>query len=403
MRGLDLAARKAARRAIGTAVDIGAPPGWFGYRHVVAEDPAAYARRRQAAGGAVETIHDTARASNPLPVTVAERNRLPDTRHWWGYSMRDVPSRTSGPTLIVTLPDARIVSYRNPRGEFYPAILGAGRRALDTREVKFRNGHAEVLRQAIADRTEPVRLRRATWILERVCDNHSHWLTAHLPKLQLLRETGRLEGVLLPQDLTPAQDASIRLLGIDPDPLPRHDPSRPLDVDELTLLVTDRFRPELLRPVRDAIAPADASQPFRRIFITRARARFRRLRNEAEIGELLDRYGFETVALEDLGFRDQVALMRQARVVLAPHGAGLTNVMFCREGTHVAEIASPDFPNPNFYALSAAMGHRYHLVPARSRGSGPPLERDLHVDPATLKDTLEGIEAALAREARAEG
>ena len=40
-------------------------------------------------------------------------------------------------------------------------------------------------------------MARATWITERVYDNHSHWLTAHLPKLLMLRARGELGDVVL--------------------------------------------------------------------------------------------------------------------------------------------------------------------------------------------------------------
>lgn len=390
----------AARRGRKGAVRLGAPPGWFGYRHVEPEAVDAHAARMAKAG------HDCAKVRvvlpkrverNPLPRNFDSRDALPDTRGWWGYSMRDVPERESGQAVIVTVPQARIVSYLDDRNEFYPAILSCDARALDTREIRFRPGHAEVLRGFENDRVPPVRLHRATWVMERVYDNHSHWLTAHLPKLLMLRDRGLLEDVLLPQRLKPSMEASLRLIGIDPDGLPRYDPSRPLLVDELTIPLTDRFDPALLRPARTAMPRVTERPPSRKLYVSRARARFRRLENEDEIWPALEARGFEKVFLEDISFPEQVALMQEARAVVAPHGAGLTNMMFCPEGTLIAEIASLGFPNPNFYAVAAAMGHDYVLVPARAQGDGPPLEQDLSVAPAALLAALDEAMAAPER------
>ena len=110
-----------------------------------------------------------------------DRERLPDDRGWWGYSFRDVPARTSAETFVATLPDVRVVWYHDPeqQGDFYPALLTRDGRALDLREIRFRPRHARALRRF----GRPVRIEKATWILERVYHNHSHWLTAHLPKL----------------------------------------------------------------------------------------------------------------------------------------------------------------------------------------------------------------------------
>lgn len=388
--------RRAARRGCEIAVDAGLPPPCVGYRHVRPETARDHVARVQAEGrrpASWELVHPLARASNPLPINVPDRDNLPDDAGWWGYSMRDVPERLSDETFIATIPDGRIVSYVDERKEFYPAILTGDSRAVNLREIVFRNRHAEILRTR-----PPVRkLARATWICERVYDNHSHWLTAHLPKLCLLRERGALGDVLLPERLTKGMESSLRLMGLDPEAFTRFKPGELLQVAELTFLGTDRFRGELLRPVREAMMPASGSAPSRRVFISRAKARMRRLANEDEIWPLFADAGFERFCMEDLDFAAQVKLMSETAVLAAPHGAGLTNQMFCPSGAHVLEIAWLGFPNPNFYALASAMGHRYALVPAEPYGdSATLLERDMVVDAEAIRRGLDALERSLA-------
>ncbi|MFW5881332.1 MAG: glycosyltransferase family 61 protein [Roseicyclus sp.] len=387
LRPLDAGARQLARGFIRRAVRLGAAPARFGWRHV---EPVTLA----AAADRCRRVAEARREEHPLPRNVPARADLPDMVHWWGYSFRDVPDRPSGETAMARVRDATIVSYRREDGQFYPAILTRDGTSIDMREIRFRNGHAEALRAAKAAGTEPAEMARAVWILERVHDNHSHWLTAHLPKLLLLRRMGELDNVLLPATLTRTQAASLKLLGLDPDRFPRFDESRPLKVADLTLVQTDRFRPDLLAPVRDALAPRlPRAARSRRIYVSRARARFRRLRNEDEILPMLEARGFERVFLEEMDFEAQVELMRRAEAVVAPHGAGLTNVMFCAEGTHVVEIASPRFPNPNFYAVASAMGQPYYIAQAAEHGEVDPLQRDLSVAPDRLRDILDMIDA----------
>jgi hypothetical protein len=51
----------------------------------------------------------------------------------------------------------------------------------------------------------------------------------------------------------------------------------------------------------------------------------------------------------------------RARIVVAPHGAGLANMIFSRPGTVVIEAV--DFDNgPMFLALAHVLGHQYHSV-----------------------------------------
>jgi capsular polysaccharide biosynthesis protein len=85
--------------------------------------------------------------------------------------------------------------------------------------------------------------------------------------------------------------------------------------------------------------------------------------------------------------------MQETRVLFAPHGAGLTNMMFCHEGTHVVEIADLGFPNPNFYALACAMGLPYWLLAGDGLGDVHPLEKDLRVEPRLVEEVLEQLPA----------
>ena len=162
-------------------------------------------------------------------------------------------------------------------------------------------------------------------------------------------------------------------------------------IGELTLMATDRFRPELVRSVREGIWKGATASPRRKIYISRAGALRRLLLNEEEIWPMFQAHGFERVQMEELSFEAQVELMMDTRVLAAPHGAGLTNMIFCAEGTHVVEIADPGFPNPNFYALASALGHPFWLVAAESEGAGHPLTQDLRVDPARIERLLAGL------------
>jgi len=197
--------------------------------------------------------------------------------------------------------------------------------------------------------------------------------------------------VILPADLPPALDASLRLYGMPPESFRRFDTRRSLLVEELTMVSSDRFRPELLRLVAMKCPVPLADRPRRRVFISRTGATRRRLLNEETLWKYLEKAGFERVRMEGLNFIEQVKLMRETAVLLAPHGAGLTNMLFCPEGTHVVEFADLSFPNPNFYAVASAMGLKYWLVSAEGKGEGHPLERDMSVDPRSLQEILKQI------------
>lgn len=388
--------RRALRRtlagAASAAAGLGLPPALLGWRHVRRAHPLDWLEVRGEAGRA-ETVHPEIVVRNPLPGNIADRAALERDPLWFGFSFHDVPERVSRPTRILNVGPARAVCYGRPgeAQEFHPAILAPDGTSLELDQIMFRHPHARALRA----RPRPQRRARAVWILERVYDNHSHWLTAHLPKVLLARERGLLPDLVLPERRTGTMDASLRMLGIDPEAQPQVDADRPLDADEMILIETDRFRPGLLRPVREAMVPPSL-RPHRRVFISREGARARRLRGEEALRPELEARGFEMVRMETLDFPAQVRLMAETAVLAAPHGAGLTNMMFCPEGAQVLEIADPAYPNPNFYALACAMRLGYRTAPARSVGEGHILFRDLEADPGAV---LAQVDAMLAEAA----
>ncbi|BAM03525.1 hypothetical protein PSMK_13660 [Phycisphaera mikurensis NBRC 102666] len=365
--------------------------GWRGLRdRSLAEAAAALP------GARLEEVHPPRVHANPLPRGVGSASELPADAGWWGYAMADVPARAAEATQVAELGPAEILWYRDPEqnDDFFPAIVAGRGSKLRMREVRFRPRHERLLMGN--GLPAPREVPEAVWFLERVWHNHSHWLAAHLPKLLLLRGLGRLKNVLLPARMPPAHEASLRLLGLPESAFLRFDEDRPLRVGRLTALSTDRFAPELVGLIPRALALADAPAPTRRVWVSRERATRRRLLGVAALHRVLDDHGFERVVFEELDLPAQAALMRETGVLAGPHGAGLTNMLFAPRGLEVVELADPGFPNPNFYALGAALGHRHRFVPARPVGDRPPVEQDLAVEPGALAAALATLEEAPA-------
>lgn len=380
--------RRSGARLAERAVLAGAPPAAFGWRWARETSLSESARRDPE--GRAEEIHAPAIAENPLPLGESWLRALPDGMgDFFGFTLRDVPRRPGGATWRATLSDATLAAHRDARGQYWPAVVDRAGRALRMREVRFRPDHGAALRDTPPER----RPGHTAWIAERVYENHAHWVTAHLPKLCLLERDGGLDDLALPTRRTPAIAASLRMFGRAPESVPAVDAlAAPVRFERLTLFDTDRLRPALLRLARDRLA-RPAERRDRRLFVTRAGARGRRLVNEPEVSALLAAFGFETVAFEAMTFEEQVAAMGAAQTVVAPHGAGLANILFCQPETHVVEIADWSYPNPNFYAMAAALGLPYQHVPARFDGGDPaaPLLRDMTVDLSALRRALARI------------
>jgi hypothetical protein len=126
-----------------------------------------------------------------------------------------------------------------------------------------------------------------------------------------------------------------------------------------------------------------------RLYISREKAGRRRVSNEAELRDHLDARGFRTLRLEELSWREQINAFAHAREVVAPHGAALANLVFCRPGTRVVEFFHRAYVNPCFGRLAELANVDYvPVIPdgPEAIGHEPRGNRlDLHADvPAIL-------------------
>ena len=88
------------------------------------------------------------------------------------------------------------------------------------------------------------------------------------------------------------------------------------------------------------------------IYISRKYASRRRIANEKEVVNLLKKYGFRQVFLESMSVTEQASLLYNAKNVISPHGAGLTNIIFSQPGTKLIEIFSPYYVNIVYWQIS---------------------------------------------------
>lgn len=95
-----------------------------------------------------------------------------------------------------------------------------------------------------------------------------------------------------------------------------------------------------------------------RYYISRTGAAHRRVLNEDAVLEMLTRYGFECVRMEQMTFAEQVRLMRGAECLAGPHGAGLGCMVYGEE-LKVLVLYPEAQPAGYFYTMARGLGHRH--------------------------------------------
>jgi capsular polysaccharide biosynthesis protein len=194
-------------------------------------------------------------------------------------------------------------------------------------------------------------------------NNYFHWMTEMLPRIVAMKYHHPLVPVVIPSNYLkyPFIVESLALLKID---FKTFDIRQALKIDMLyAISVTHvgRFNEGLMHFFQDKFIHdfTQSSHPERLVYITRGKARRRRVSNEDQVFELLVSRGFEKITLEDLHLKDQVQLFQEAKVVVASHGAGLTNIMFMQKGQTVIELKSDNNNYWCYFSLARVYGLKY--------------------------------------------
>ncbi len=95
-----------------------------------------------------------------------------------------------------------------------------------------------------------------------------------------------------------------------------------------------------------------------RIYISRRKAR-RSSPQEAELVKKLSEFGVTEIFLEDYNVCEQAAIFNNANLIIGFHGSGFANLHFCKQGTTIVEIFSPDFLRTDFWDQASILNCRY--------------------------------------------
>ncbi|MEM1171470.1 MAG: tetratricopeptide repeat protein [Cyanobacteria bacterium P01_H01_bin.35] len=253
-----------------------------------------------------------------------------------------------------------------------------------------------------------------------------HWMVDILPRIEILRSNGinfeEIDWFLINSIQQPFQKETLRILGIPEEKIIESD--RHPYIQAKKLIVSsfpghlgwlERFALEFHRQtflnkstigwLKDGLAlgkilnnQVDYAYP-ERIYITRNKAKHRRVINEEKVVNLLSQYGFITIELETLSVWEQVTLFANAKVIVSPHGSGLTNIIFCKPGTSVIEFMSPNYIRHYYWVISQQLGLKYYYLmgeeypyyPIRQIMYPNPLTEDIIINFSKLEKILSQV------------
>lgn len=131
----------------------------------------------------------------------------------------------------------------------------------------------------------------------------------------------------------------------------RHASTGKIHPDEIQLL-NDHF----LRKVKTGKSPE-------RIYISRKKAIHRPIENEPEIESFLSQQGFTVLNFEDYSLEQQIGFVKNSRVIIAPHGAGLSHIVWNPEiRKTIVEIFPSYLTNDCFASIAVLLNYEYDYI-----------------------------------------
>jgi len=195
-------------------------------------------------------------------------------------------------------------------------------------------------------------------------DNYSHWLSRSLLKLALFDHRADALPLLVNEDLRAHQREYLELLGIPEKRLVKVPRGQVIRCRELVVPTTLRNHPQMpagLQWIRQRLGRlrVPESEASDLLYASRRDATRRRMLNEADLEAALADRGFRIIVPGQMPVNEQIAAFSRARLIVAPHGAALANLMFAPRGAAVIEIATPSIVHMNdFRTIAAHLGQR---------------------------------------------
>lgn len=243
-------------------------------------------------------------------------------------------------------------------------------------------------------------------MIKRPSFSYYHWLVEYLPRVRALehyeRATDETPDILIEPSPPDWLLDTLELVGIQQERCVEWE-GKEARVDRLVVPKHfEKSRGEFLYPApedyqwlrsrvlsHEEVRNIPTGEFSDRIYISRQDATERRVVNFEEVTDTLRSMGFVPYELEELSFAEQARMFSQAEMIVGPHGAGLTNVVFASDSAQIIDLINEDrlTPGPDYayyyFVIAYLLGLEYDYLNCAPRGT------DMVVDADRLSSLIE--------------
>ena len=228
--------------------------------------------------------------------------------------------------------------------------------------------------------------KRFIMITDEWTSNYYHWHIFALTRLLVLKNENLIENSLffLPKKYKKYKFVlpSLAKFGVKKEQIVFLARKSNIKVSEVALVKAAQNHPVAFNEIRNILLKdvIETNLDFGdKVYVSRAGQVLRFVENENEVVNLLEKYGFKKVIIDQFSYDEQIAICSKVKYLVSPHGAGLTNILFLPEKAFILEMASKPYEFrliTDYYKLASMLNVNY-LYQECEMGQNSPV-KDFH-------------------------
>lgn len=263
---------------------------------------------------------------------------------------------------------------------------------------KYSTGYKFFLK-FIFPKFNPHKNKRFILITDEWTTNYYHWHLIALHRLLVLKENNLIENSILFLPIKykkfPFVLPTLEKFGVKKEQIFYLRRKSNVKVKELFLVSAYQNHPESFRKIKN-ILTNNIESNFNlgdKIYISREKCPTRYIVNEKEFVDVISKYGFKKVLMEDYSYEKQISICHNAKYIIGPHGAGFTNILFMKDSGSVLELVGKVNSSraiTEYYTLACMTNIKYFYQQCEIGGAVADFHQgNLTVDLKKLEDNLQ--------------
>ncbi len=204
-------------------------------------------------------------------------------------------------------------------------------------------------------------------------DNYYHWINDSLSNLIMIEDKIENFEILLPPNPPQFIIESLKSFKVKSVKFSERKiikatnliyPIFPASSGKMDVFLLDKLRQQFLSYITNQ--NFSKIEVFEKIYVSRSRQNKRSIINENSLISNLVEKNFKVIHFEDYTFWEQIYIMKHAKILVAPHGANMVNMIVMQENSKIIEINQEDVSKATlcYWSMASNLGFDYYYIPA---------------------------------------